>query len=221
MSSSLRCVLFDLDGTLLDTAPDLAAALNATRAARNLAPLAYDAIRATVSHGSLAMARIGCEAPEGSDAFEQFRLDLLGHYADKIAVRTHLFDGMESLLLNLETRGRPWGIVTNKPGWLTEPLLQALDLYDRSAVVISGDTLELSKPHPAPLLLAADRLNVAPGHCVYVGDAERDITAAKAAGMTALAATYGYIGTQDTPSQWGADDIVNSVAALNDWLAAH
>jgi len=211
-------VLFDLDGTLLDTAPDLAAALNAARSLRALAPLPFSAIRPSVSHGSFALARIGCDFDEGSEAFERFRLDLLESYAANVARESSLFDGMDELLGRLESIGIPWGIVTNKPEYLTAPLLHALDLTERAAVVICGDTAPNKKPHPEPLLLAASRINARPERCVYIGDAERDIVAGKAAGMTTVVALYGYIGTCDAPLEWGADAAINHPRELPVWL---
>lgn len=213
-------VLFDLDGTLLDTAPGLAWALNEVRAAKGLQGLDFDRIRAQVSHGSVALTRIGCDADEGSDEFELFRRALLRIYRDNVAHETRLFEGMAELLHHLESRSIPWGIVTSKPGWLTLPLLQALDLETRAAVVISGDTAAQRKPHPAPLLLAAERLCTSPQECVYVGDAERDIHAGKAAGMYTLAALYGYIGADDSPAHWGADALVRTPLEIEIWLAS-
>jgi phosphoglycolate phosphatase len=211
-------VLFDLDGTLLDTAPDLVGALNRVRALLGQAPLPYDRVRPYVSHGSYALTRLGCDAEEGSDEFERFRLELLETYSENVARETRLFDGMDELLGALEARSTPWGIVTNKPGWLTEPLLRQLSLRERAAVVVSGDTAAEKKPHPAPLLLAAERMATDASRCVYVGDAERDVTAGKSAGMFTLVAVYGYIGSEDTPAAWGADALVNSPREVGLWL---
>ncbi len=211
-------VLFDLDGTLLDTAPDMAWALNQVREHRGLDGIEYKVIRPHVSHGSFALTRIGCEADEGSDEFEQFRLQLLQIYGDNIARETQFFDGMEEVINDLEDRSIPWGIVTNKPSWLTTPLIQQLDLETRAAVVISGDTTTKNKPHPAQLLLAAERLSVSPKECIYVGDAERDITAGNSAGMRTLVALYGYLAIDDSPDDWGADAMVQTPAELGAWL---
>lgn len=211
-------ILFDLDGTLLDTAPDMAWALNQVRTQNGQQALDFQLIRPHVSHGSFALSRIGCEASEGSDAFEQFRLSLLQVYADNIARETQLFDGMEEVLRDLERRSIKWGIVTNKPSWLTTPLLQHLDLASRAAVVVSGDTIPEKKPHPAQLLLAAKLLKAPPKDCVYIGDAQRDIAAGNSAGMLTLAALYGYLGTDDRPADWGADGVVRTPADLGTWL---
>ncbi|MFT4562385.1 MAG: 2-phosphoglycolate phosphatase [Gammaproteobacteria bacterium] len=210
--------LFDLDGTLLDTAPDLASALNRVRAKSNLRPIGFEKIRPLVSHGSYALSRLGCEFPEQSTEFEQFRLDLLDQYAQNLALETRLFEGMDQLLLTLENSEVPWGIVTNKPAWLTDPLLSQLELDRRAAVIVSGDTIAQKKPHPAPLLLAAERMRALASQCVYIGDAERDITGGKAAGMRTIAVRYGYLADGESPDSWGADVIVNSASEIIDWF---
>lgn len=218
MRLTLSTVLFDLDGTLLDTAPDMAWALNQMRIQSGNQALDLQLIRPHVSHGSFALCRIGCDAMEGSDEFEQFRLGLLQIYSDNIARKTQLFDGMADVLEELEHRSIRWGIVTNKPSWLTTPLLKQLELATRAEVVISGDTIPEKKPHPAQLLLAAERLDAAPSNCVYIGDAERDIAAGNSAGMHTLAALYGYLGADDRPAAWGADGLVRTPAELGTWL---
>ncbi len=216
----LHGVLFDLDGTLLDTAPDLAAALNRTRADYGLPALPYAAIRPWVSHGSYALTRLGFEFAETSAEFEAARLALLDHYHAHLAEGTAPFPGMRALLAELEARGVAWGIVTNKPAWLTEPLLARLGLDWCPACIVSGDTLPERKPHPAPLLHAARLLGCAPACCVYVGDAERDVAAGRAAGMRTLVAAYGYLAPDDEPARWQAHAILDSPQALARWLAA-
>ncbi|HMM76781.1 MAG TPA: phosphoglycolate phosphatase [Gammaproteobacteria bacterium] len=216
----LHGVLFDLDGTLLDTAPDLAAALNRTRADYGLPALPYAAIRPWVSHGSYALTRLGFDFAETSAEFEAARRALLDHYHAHLAEGTTPFPGMRALLAELEARGVAWGIVTNKPGWLTEPLLARLGLDWCPACVVSGDTLPERKPHPAPLLHAAQLLGCAPACCVYVGDAERDVAAGRAAGMRTLVAAYGYLAPHDEPARWQAHAILDSPQALARWLAA-
>ncbi len=216
----LHGVLFDLDGTLLDTAPDLAAALNRTRADYGLPALPYAAIRPWVSHGSYALTRLGFDYAEGSAEFETARLALLDHYHAHVADDTTPFPGMAALLAGIEARGLRWGIVTNKPGWLTEPLLARLGLDWCPACVVSGDTLPERKPHPAPLLHAAALLGCEPARCVYVGDAERDVAAGRAAGMQTLIASYGYIGPGEEPTRWQAHAILDSVDAIARWIAA-
>ena len=214
----LRAVLFDLDGTLLDTGPDLAAALNRTRASHGLVPLPYADIRPWVSHGSYALTRLGFEHAEDSPEFEATRLELLDHYHAHVADDTTPFPGMDQLLEELAAHALRWGIVTNKPGWLTEPLLARLGLDWRPGCVVSGDTLPERKPHPAPLLHAARLLDCAATSCVYVGDAERDVVAGRAAGMLTLVASYGYIGPGEDPARWAATAILDSPAALARWL---
>jgi phosphoglycolate phosphatase len=157
--------------------------------------------------------------PEASGAeFERLRLRFLDLYAGRLAEGTRLFPGFESVLAVLEARNTPWGIVTNKPGWLTGPLLEALDLGRRAACAVSGDTLAERKPHPLPLLHAAGLIGVAAERCVYVGDAERDIQAGRAAGMTTVVAAYGYLSAEDDPSRWQPDGIVGSPDELLSWL---
>lgn len=211
---TFAAVLFDLDGTLLDTAPDLIAATNAARGLRGEPPLATALLRPLVSDGSIALSKLGCDFAPDSDEFEHFRRDLLNHYAANVASLTMLFSGMEAILEMLEARQVPWGIVTNKPTYLTTPLLMALEMDRRAGVVVSGDTLTQSKPHPAPLLHAAAELKVEPQQCVYVGDAARDIEAGIAAGMTTVFARYGYVEANEQAERWGANAIVDSPQAL-------
>jgi phosphoglycolate phosphatase len=210
-------LLLDLDGTLLDTAPDMGGALNLLRAEHGLEPLPAETIRPVVSHGAMRLVRLGFPAAEG-DAFESLRLRFLELYAANLAVGTRLFPGFEPVLDALESRGQPWGIVTNKPGWLTAPLLAALDLDRRAACAVSGDTVSERKPHPLPLLHAASLIGVGPSACVYVGDAERDIQAGRSAGMTTVVAAYGYLGRDEDPLQWGPHGVVQDPAELLEWM---
>jgi N-acetyl-D-muramate 6-phosphate phosphatase len=157
--------------------------------------------------------------PEAAgESFDSLRLHFLDLYAAHLAVGTRLFPGFDAVLETLESRGLPWGVVTNKPGWLTTPLLAALGLDHRSACAVSGDTLPERKPHPLPLLHAARLLGVEPGRCIYVGDAERDIQAGRAAGMTTLVATYGYISAGEDPLQWQPHGLVSEPAELLAWV---
>jgi len=212
-----RAVLFDLDGTLLDTARDLANALNELLRQEGLAALPFPQIRNLVSHGSSALVRRGF--PEASDAeFLALRDRLLEIYRGALAVHTVPFDGMLELLARLEHQAVLWGVVTNKPGFLTEPLLEQLGLRRRAGVIVSGDTLAERKPHPLPLLHAARQLGVAPSASAYVGDAERDILAARSAGMRAVVACFGYIGPEEVPHAWPADAWVHSPHEIYDWL---
>ncbi len=215
-----QAVLFDLDGTLLDTAHDLTEALNELRRQERLAPLPFERVRNSVSHGSSALVRLAF--PRASDAeFLALRERLLAIYRTRLAVHTVPFEGMLEVLERLEQQAVLWGVVTNKPGFLTEPLLEQLALRGRAAVIVSGDTLPERKPHPLPLLYAAQQLGVAPSASVYVGDAERDVLAARAAGMQALVACFGYIGPEETPGAWPADAWVHSPREICDWLEGH
>ena len=210
-------LLLDLDGTLLDTAPDMGGALNLLRAEHGLEPLPGELIRPVVSHGAMRLVALGFPETTG-DAFESLRLRFLELYAANLAVGTRLFPGFEAVLDQLEARDLPWGIVTNKPGWLTDPLLAALGLDRRAACAVSGDTLPERKPHPLPLLHAARLVGVDPMRCVYVGDAERDIQAGRAAGMTTVVAAYGYISDGEDPRAWQPHGVVNSPDELLEWM---
>ncbi len=214
----IKTVLFDLDGTLADTAPDLAAALNAVRQAKGKPALPFEKIRPAVSHGGKALIEVGFNLSPDSDEAETLRLQLLDHYRDNIANHTRLFPGMEKVLSYIEQSGGNWGVVTNKPGWLTEPLMAELGLQPRAACIISGDTLNERKPHPAPLLHACELAGSQPENCVYIGDAERDIMAGKRAGMHTLLALFGYLDESDQPHEWGADASVESPQAILHWL---
>ncbi|HTX24138.1 MAG TPA: phosphoglycolate phosphatase [Steroidobacteraceae bacterium] len=216
-AAPLRAVLFDLDGTLLDTAQDLAAALNELRGQEGLAPLEFARIRNHVSQGSAALVRIAF-ASAGEAELRALRARLLEIYRLALAVHTRPFAGMLELLERIERDGRRWGVVTNKPAFLTEPLLEQLALRRRAGVVVSGDTLPERKPHPRPLLHAAAQLGVAPEASVYVGDAERDMRAARAAGMRAVVACFGYIAPEETPRSWPADAWVRSPLEIHAWL---
>ncbi len=216
-NASIRAVLFDLDGTLLDTAPDLVCVLNQVRTEAGREPLPYAAARAHVSHGSGGLIRFGFP-DEAPDVQERWRLRLLELYSRQLAVGTRLFEGCREVLDTLAARGMGWGIVTNKPAFLTDPLLLELGLAAEAGCVVSGDTLPQRKPHPAPLLLAASKLSLPPGQCLYVGDAERDVQAARAAGMPVLVARYGYLGPDDDPHLWGPDAMVDRPPQIIDWI---
>ena len=215
--SEPAALLLDLDGTLLDTAPDMGGALNLLRAEHGLEPLPAAAIRPVVSHGAMRLVALGFPGAAG-EAFEALRQRFLELYAANLSVGTRLFAGFDDVLATLEARGLPWGIVTNKPGWLTDPLLAALGLDRRAACAVSGDTVAERKPHPLPLLHAAQLLGIPPRQCVYVGDAERDIQAGRAAGMTTLVAAYGYIAASEDPLQWAPHGVVRAPEELLHWL---
>jgi phosphoglycolate phosphatase len=213
----VRGVLFDLDGTLLDTAPDMADALNRLRADEGLAELPFERIRPHVSHGALRLIRVGFDDPE-PPRFESLRGRYLDIYRQGIANRTRLFDGFEHVLTSIEGAGLRWGVVTNKPGWLTLPLLEALGLAARAACVVAGDTLTERKPHPLPLLHAAQLLGFEPHECLYLGDAERDVQAARNAGMIPLVAGFGYLDEGEDPAAWHPDGILGRPGELLRWL---
>ncbi|HHJ17396.1 MAG TPA: phosphoglycolate phosphatase [Gammaproteobacteria bacterium] len=218
MSRHINTVLFDLDGTLLDTAPDLANALNAVLVQNDRTALPFEKIRPVVSHGGRALIELGFGLSPAHPEFEPLRKQLLDYYQAHIADETRLFPGMGEVLNNLENRGIHWGVVTNKPGWLTEPLMDALDLTRRAAGIVSGDTLEERKPHPAPLLHACDIIGSKPADCLYVGDAQRDIEAGHNAGMPTLVALFGYLMEQDRPESWGATALIHSPEEILGWL---
>ncbi len=206
---TIAAVLFDLDGTLIDTAPDMAAALNNLLLEEHFEPLSLETIRPFVSQGGLALVSLGFADQVKTAELEPLRQRFLSHYLAIVADNSRLFDGMEAVLSGLEEQSIPWGIVTNKPEWLTHPLLRQLDLAERAAVVVGGDTLAKRKPDPLPLIFAADRLSVTCQDCVYIGDDERDIIAGNAAGMTTLIATYGYIEAGADIHSWGANGLIN------------
>lgn len=212
------CVLFDLDGTLLDTAPDMARALNRLRAERGLAALPFEVLRPVVSHGSVGLLRVGFDRRPDDADYPELQQRFLALYRADLAAATALFAGMDSVLDWLEAQRIAWGVVTNKPGWLTEPLMAELDLTRRAACIVSGDTLAERKPHPAPLLYACQHIGADPLASVYVGDAERDIEAGRRVGMTTLAAAYGYLHADEDPLAWHPDGLLDSPAALLDWL---
>jgi len=214
----LKTVLFDLDGTLADTAPDLADALNAVLLNNGKDALPFAQIRPMVSHGGMALVSLGFGIEPEHPEFESLRQQLLQLYAGNIANKTRLFPGMAELLNSIESAGLNWGVVTNKPAWLTDPLLDALQLSQRAVSIVSGDTLAERKPHPSPLLYACEQAGSQGFECVYVGDAERDIVAGHKAGMQTIVALFGYIGTEDRPDTWGADILLESPQEIREWL---
>jgi phosphoglycolate phosphatase len=208
-NGSLRAVLFDFDGTLADTAPDLGGALNRLRRQHALAPLPIEAVRPHASSGARGLLRIGFDLKPGDAAYEEMRLAFLAHYDAAICVETRLFPGIAEVLEELEARNIAWGIVTNKATHFTERLVELLGLAGRVGCVVCGDTTPHIKPHPAPLLAAAERLALEPRQCGYVGDDLRDVQAAQAAGMMSIAVEYGYTGTENGgPRSWNADAVI-------------
>lgn len=217
MRAPLACVLFDLDGTLVDTAPDLLASLDACLLAHGYSQPQAAAVRPHISRGALAMLE---QAAAAADAEMQQRLltYMLDHYQQHIAVHSRLYPGMAETLLAIEAMGLKWGVVTNKRQRFTGPLLTALELERRTACIVSGDTTAFSKPHPAPLFAACVQAGVEPENCVYLGDAAHDITAGRSAGMQTLVAAYGYLHVDDRPEDWGADGLISHPGQLLKWI---
>jgi N-acetyl-D-muramate 6-phosphate phosphatase len=218
MSAATQLLLFDLDGTLIDSAPDLAGAANAMREARNLPPLPLAALRPMVGSGARGMVGAALGVKPGDPDFDALRHEFLERYQAALLIHTAVFADMLPVLDRLEAEGRPWGIVTNKAMRFTQPIVEGLHLHSRAAVVISGDTTPHSKPHPAPLLEAARRAGIDARQCVYIGDDQRDIQAGHAACMTTLAAAWGYLGQGEPIYAWGAQAILDRPAALLQWL---
>jgi phosphoglycolate phosphatase len=214
---AIQAILFDLDGTLADTAPDMARTVNAMLAARRRSPVPLEVVRPHVSKGARGMigAAFGV-TPEHAD-FAAMREEFLAVYADNLCVDTRLFPGMDELLDLLDERGLAWGVVTNKFEHLARSVLGGLGLASRTAVLVGGDTCARAKPFPDPLLHAAERLALSPTAILYVGDDERDVQAARAAGMPVLAAGYGYLGDGPGPARWGADAVVGSPSEIARW----
>lgn len=204
----IEAVLFDLDGTLVDTAPDMGTALNNLLIEENFAPILLDAIRPYVSQGALVLTQLGFSKHVSESDIEPLRLRYLDHYREIVADKSALFDPFDEVLETLEKQDMPWGIVTNKPEWLTTPLLKKLKLNERAAVVICGDTLEQRKPHPLPLIVAAETIGIACENCIYVGDDARDIMAGRAANMKTLIAAYGYIPKNTNLDEWQAEGVI-------------
>ena len=204
----IGAILFDLDGTLVDTAPDMGAALNNLLIEESLAPIPLEIIRPYVSQGALVLTRLGFSEQVPESEIEPLRLRYLDHYRAIVADDSVLFDGLEEVLHTLEKRNLPWGIVTNKPIWLTTPLPEQMALDKRAAVVICGDTLDKRKPHPLPLIVAAETIGIACEDCVYIGDDPRDIAAGRAARMKTLIASYGYIDRGARLDEWQAGGII-------------
>lgn len=213
-----QAVLFDLDGTFADTAPDLGAALNHVRALHGKPPLDIATIRPQASHGSRGLLKLGLDVEPEDAAYDGMREAFLQHYEDHICDQTVLFPSMSTLVAELERHEIPWGIVTNKPHRYTVPLMQALGYADRAACLISGDTCARAKPYPDPLIKASELMGVAPQHCLYLGDDKRDTDAARAAGMRGIVARYGYIDARSNPAEWGADGDADTPLALLGYL---
>jgi phosphoglycolate phosphatase len=210
----VHAVLFDLDGTLIDSAPDLAGAGNDMRQARGLAPLPFEQFRPMVGAGARGMVGIALQVGPGDEAFIELRDEFLLRYEQRMTHQTQVFSAMRPVLSALLAQGIAWGIVTNKARRFAEPLVHALGLHEHAATVVCGDTTAHAKPHPAPLLEAARQMNLAPQHCIYVGDDLRDVQAGRAAGMRTVAAAWGYLGVGEPIADWGADHVIESPGQL-------
>lgn len=215
---SPKAVLFDLDGTLLDTARDLGGALNRVLSEFDLPQLDYQTYRNTASHGALGLLKLGFKESISQHNLEDLRKRFLDHYDQHLYVDTCVFEQAASFLNALNERNIPWGIVTNKPESLTTALLPHFRVFDYSQVMVGGDTLSVAKPHPEPLLYAAKQLNIAPADIWYVGDAQRDIEAGNSANMLSIIARYGYIDSNENVAEWQADLIVDNLDELVHFL---
>lgn len=216
----IRAVLFDLDGTLADTAPDMARTVNVLRDRRGLAPVPLAQLRRYVSNGARGMVCSAFGITTDHADYAGLRQEFLDAYAENLFIDTRLFPGMLEVLDGLEARGIAWGVVTNKFERFARPVMEGLGLDARAAVVVGGDTCPRAKPHPDPLLHAARELGVPPADALYVGDDVRDVQAARAAGMPVIVAGYGYLGDGGPAASWGADGVVDSASGIRDWIAA-
>lgn len=215
----IKAVLFDLDGTLADTAPDLGHALNRQRIDRGLSSLTIDLVRTEASAGARGLLGLGFQIKPGDSGYEVMRDEFLNFYEERLCQDTRLFPGIAELLDQLEARHLLWGIVTNKPGRFTNPLLQQLGLSSRAACVISGGDTVNYKPHPEPLLAAMHVISVAPSECIYLGDDIRDVEASLAAGIEPIIAKYGYLGNDsEPPESWGAKYLIEHPKDLLKYL---
>lgn len=219
MSRRPQALLFDLDGTLVDSAPDLAGAANDMREARAMEPLPLAHYRPMVGTGARGMVAKALGASPGDEQFESLRDEFLQRYETRMTRETRVFDAMLPVLAALATLGLPWGIVTNKASRFSEPLVRALGLDSTSATLVSGDSTPHTKPHPAPLLEAARRMHLQARQCWYVGDDHRDVLAGHAAGMTTVAAAWGYLGLGAPISGWGAHHVIEAPGELLNLLA--
>ncbi|MCK5002648.1 MAG: HAD-IA family hydrolase [Gammaproteobacteria bacterium] len=214
----IKTVLFDLDGTLIDTAPDMAAALDQLCREEDQLLLAFDKVRPVVSDGSVALVKLAFGHELEDDRLEYLKTRYLDIYKQKIAVHSKLFEGTQAVLDFIEQHGLNWGVVTNKPGWLTVPLMEALGLAEHAACIVSGDTTENRKPHPEPMYHACELAGSQAEECMYIGDAHRDIEAGNNAGMKTLIALYGYIGELEDTKNWKADHCIDKPEEILEYL---
>lgn len=216
--SPFNVLLFDLDGTLVDTAPDLGYALNSLLQQEGRKPLDHALIRPVASNGSAGLLKLGFSIDKNDPAYSGLQRRFLQFYADNLTRQSALFIGMQQVLDTLTAHQIRWGVVTNKPAFLTDPLMLQLQLTDKAACIVSGDTTAYSKPHPAPIHHACDLLSVSPADCVYIGDARRDVEAAKNANMRAVVARYGYIEHDEKLEDWQADCVINHPLEILQWM---
>lgn len=215
---NISTILFDLDGTLIDTAPDMAGALDILCDEEEQIRLPFDEVRPVVSDGSVALVKLAFGGDLDTATLDRLKTRYLEIYQDNLAVHSQLFNEMSYLLKELEEKNIKWGVVTNKPGWLTEPLMESLNLHIRAACIVSSDSTKKRKPHPEPMYYACKLANSLPEECVYVGDARRDIEAGNNAGMKTIIAEYGYIGTTENTMDWQADYSIQSPSQILDLL---
>jgi len=215
---SVKAVLFDLDGTLVDTAPDLAAALNVVLRNNKKPELSYLEVRPIVSNGADALIKLAFGDEISTTEQQRLKTELIEYYQQNIAQYSELFDGLADALLHLEANDIPWGIVTNKPAPLTIPLLKKMHLHDRAASIVCGDQVNNPKPHPESIYVACQQLSTLPEHCIYIGDAERDIRAGRLAGLKTIACEFGYIPPTEDINAWQADHVVKHAIDLSNAL---
>ncbi len=214
----IKAIFFDLDGTLIDTAKDMARAFNQLLAEESRPALHYDLIRSEASHGARALLALAFDEAENSDRFARLQQRFLDIYQNNLHVETTLFPDMDKILTILEAHNVPWGIVTNKPSRFTLPLLESLQLRGRAAAIVCADTAGVSKPDPKPMFDACTQAGVEPRDAVYIGDDQRDVESAHNAGMPCIAMRCGYIRRGQNPDSWGADHIMDTVSDLKVWI---
>lgn len=218
IKNTIEAVLFDLDGTLIDTAPDMALALNIQLEKHGKNRLGDNKIRPWVSHGAAALLKIGFGIEQNNSDFDSMRQEYLEIYSNNLSVKSQPFAGIEELIAKLDDQSISWGVVTNKPEYLAAPLMESFEFSQSMKILIGGDTVKPAKPSPKPLFVACKKMQCIPTKSIYIGDAERDITAGNAAGMLTVLAQYGYITAQDRPEQWQADLSVDSAQDISSLL---